>query len=119
MRRGRRRALGGEEFDVTDHQVLWNTAWRNLRKAAGLSNLRFHDHTFVTMTGERRVPLQILGAMVGHMSPQMVKYYTNTSGTAAREAVVMLDKMRNPSQFVDVLVDESLNAKTEAANLLN
>ncbi len=112
---------GGQGFDVTDHQVSWNTAWRNLRKAAGLTKLRFHDlrHTFVTMMGERGVPLQVLGAMVGHMSPAMVRYYTHISGNAAREAVEMLERMRELPQFVDTLVDESLNAKTEAANLLN
>lgn len=57
--------------------------------------------------------------MVGHMSPAMIRYYTHISGNAAREAVEMLDKLRNEPRFVDVLVDESLNAKTEASKMLN
>jgi integrase len=68
-------------------------------RLAGLSTLRFHDlrHMFVMMMGERGVPLQVLGAMVGHMSPQMVKYYTHISGTAAREAVEMRTKNAQPT----------------------
>jgi integrase len=112
---------GGSGFDVTQHQVSWNTAWRNLRKTAGLGDLRFHDlrHTFISMMGERGVPLQVVGAMVGHMSPAMVRYYTHISGHAAREAVEMLERTRVAPQFVDVFVDESANASTEVSKLLN
>lgn len=38
--------------------------------------------------------LQVVGAMVGHMSPAMVRYYTHISGNAARQAVEMLEKTR-------------------------
>jgi len=71
------------------------------------------------MMGERGVPLQIVGAMVGHMSPAMVRYYTHISGNAARQAVEMLENSRNVPQFVDVLVDESTNPAEEASKLLN
>jgi integrase len=69
----------------------------DLRKAAGLRDLRFHylRHTFISMMGERSVPLQVVGAMVGHMSPAMVRYYTHIGGSAARQAVEMLEKSRN------------------------
>ena len=69
--------------------------------------------------GKRGVPLQIVGAMVGHMSPAMVRYYTHISGNAARQAVEMLENSRNVPQFVDVLVDESTNPAEEASKLLN
>lgn len=36
------------------------------------------------------------------MSPAMVRYYTHISANAAREAVEMLEKMREEPQFVDV-----------------
>jgi len=83
--------------------------------------LRFHDmrHTFVSLMGERGVPLQILGAMVGHMSPAMVRYYTHISGNAARQAVEMLDKTDNGSRFVDVFVDVEKLAEKQASKLLN
>jgi integrase len=112
---------GGQGFGVTRHQMSWRTAWRNLRKAADLGNVRFHDlrHTFITMMGERGVSLQIIGAMVGHLSPAMVRYYTHISGNAARQAVEMLEKTREAPRFVDVLVDESVNLNKDASKLLN
>ena len=99
--------LRGEGFDPVHHQVSWNTAWRSLRKLAGLGTVRFHDmrHTFITMMGERGVPLQIVGAMVGHMSPEMVRYYTHISGNAARQAVEMLEKERTAPRFADTFAD--------------
>jgi integrase len=107
---------GGMGFDPAQHQVSWNTAWRNLRKSAGLHDLRFHDlrHTFISMMGERGVPLQVIGAMVGHMSPAMVRYYTHISGSAARDAVEMLEKSRTVPQFVDALVDVSAETETSS-----
>ncbi len=68
---------GRRGFDPTMHQRSWDTAWRNLRKAAGFASFRFHDlrHTFVTLMGEKGVPLQILQTMVGHMSASMVRYH--------------------------------------------
>lgn len=69
--------------------------------------------------GVRGVPLQILGAMVGHMSPRMVRYYTHISGSAARQAVEMLDRAENASRFVDVFVDAERAGGGSASKLLN
>ncbi len=136
---------GSRGFDPKRHQSSWHTAWRSLRAKAAdsiredakkqrrdlmpqekesiraLESLRFHDlrHTFVTLMGERGVPLQILGAMVGHMSPQMVRYYTHISGSAARQAVEMLDRADNSSRFVDVFVDVEKSGGGSASKLLN
>jgi hypothetical protein len=55
------------------------------------------------------------GAMVGHMSPAMVRYYTHISAQAARQAVEMLEKVRGSAQFVDVFVDASLGQQEKAA----
>jgi len=63
--------------------------------------------------------LQVVGAMVGHMTPQMVRYYTHISGNAVRDAVEMLDRLRETPQFVDVFVDESQKLEPAAAKLLN
>lgn len=137
--------LKGKGFDPAHHQISWNTAWRSLRKKAADSiradaekqgrdltpqekesihafeTLRFHDlrHTFVSLMGERGVPLQILGAMVGHMSAAMVRYYTHISGHAARQAVEMLDKTGDSSRFVDVFVDVGKLAEKNTSKLLN
>jgi len=78
-----------------------------------LGDLRLHDlrHTLISMMGERGAPLQVLGAMVGHISPAMVRYHTHISGNAARQAVEMLEKTRIAPQLVDVLVDPSVEAE--------
>lgn len=135
---------GRRGFDATLHQLSWSTAWRSLRKRAAetihelaqketrdltpqekesihtFESLRFHDlrHSFVTLMAERGVPLQILGAMVGHMSPAMVRYYTHISGAAARQAVEMLDDA-NSARFVDVFVDVGKFQELRASKLLN
>jgi integrase len=85
---------GGKGFDVTCHQVSWTGAWRNLRKAAGLDTVRFHDlrHTFISTMGENGVPLQVVSAMVGHMSPRITRHYTHISNDAARRAVELLEQ---------------------------
>jgi integrase len=135
---------GGRGFDPTKHQTSWRTAWRSLRKAAGdqivetakkedrdltaeerdalrvFQSVRFHDlrHTFITMMGERGVPLQVVQAMVGHMSPRMVRYYTHISNRAAREAVELLDNAsRGP--FVGKLVGKTEGPEESNSKLLN
>jgi site-specific recombinase XerD len=64
-------------------------------------------HTFISMMGERGVPLQVVQAMVGHMSSAMVKHYTHISTNAARAAVEMLDKIHQQPHFVDAQEEPS------------
>jgi integrase len=135
---------GGRGFDPTRHQTSWRTAWRSLRKAACdrirekakkenrdltveerdalriFQNIRFHDlrHTFVTIVGEHGVPLQVVQAMVGHMSARMVRYYTHISNRAAREAVEVLDNTRQ-APFVGKVVGKAVDTEKPNANLLN
>jgi integrase len=135
---------GKQGFDVNLHQASWRTAWRNLREAAAkvvediaaeenreltaeergtvaaFRRLRFQDmrHSFITLMAERGVPLQIVQAMVGHMSPVMTRYYTHISNRAAREAVELLDKQEAPS-FVGNFVAEQEGQLLEVRKLLN
>jgi len=110
---------GGRGFDPTRHQQSWNTAWRKLRKAAGLDGLRFHSlrHTFISMMAENGTPLAVTQAMVGHMGDVITRRYTHISATAARAAVEKLDRIR--AGFVDVFVDDSQDAVESESNLLN
>lgn len=133
-------------FDPTRHQVSWDTAWRNLRKAAAraivervekekrelsaeeresvklFARLRFHSlrHSFITAMAERGVPLPVVMAMAGHMSAKMTEYYTHISGSAARKAVELLDE-KNPAapDFVADFVAEADQGETEARKFLN
>jgi len=109
--------LKGIGFDPANHQQTWRTAWRRLRKAAGLDGLRFHSlrHSFISAMAERNVPLAVVQAMAGHMSAAMTRHYTHISSQAARNAVELLDKPR----FVDGFVDGNDIAKQTERKLLN
>jgi integrase len=108
-------------FDPTRPQASWDTAWRNLREAAGLHGLGFHSlrHTFVTMMAQRGVPLPVVRAMVGHMSDAVTRLYTHISEGDARKAVEQLDGVRDSRDFVDAFVDGRRDAIESNAKLLN
>ena len=71
------------------------------------------------MMGQFGVSLLTLGAMVGHMSPAMARYYTHISGPAQRQAVEMLDKYTDQMRFVDTFVDTEEISESRAFKLLN
>jgi len=98
---------GKKGFDATRHQQGWRTAWRNLRKKAGVGNVRFHDmrHTFITRLAENNVPLPVVRSMVGHMTQAVTERYTHISTNAARSAVQVLEKIHPQAHFVDTFVD--------------
>jgi len=108
---------GGRGFDVTWHQQSWATAWRKLRKAAGLDGLRYHDlrHSFITAMAERNVPLPVVQSMVGHMSEAVTKRYTHISSQAQRQAVELLDGA-NRESFVGNFVGKREAGKTKLLN---
>ena len=83
-------------------------------------NVRFHDlrHTFITLMGERGVPLPVVKAMVGHMSDRMIRHYTHISNRAAREAVELLNFGRS-SPFVGNLVGKTDGAEESVSKSLN
>jgi len=76
---------GQRGFDPNKHQQGWRTSWRNLRKKAGLEDVRFHDlrHTFISRMAENNVPLPVVRSMVGHMSAKVTERYTHISTNAA------------------------------------
>jgi integrase len=109
---------GRRGFDPAQHQMSWNTAWRNLRKTAGLANLRFHSlrHTYITVMAELGVPLPVTQAAVGHVSNAITEHYTHISDKVARAAVEKLEQFRDSARCVDVFVDAPNEPKL---NLLN
>jgi integrase len=109
---------GRRGFDPTMHQMSWDSAWRNLRKAAGLDKLRFHSmrHTFITRLAEIGVPLEVTQAAVGHMSAAITRHYRHISDNVARAAVEKLDAIRKVPHFVDVFVDIPEEPKTKLLN---
>ncbi|MGB8781811.1 MAG: site-specific integrase [Terriglobales bacterium] len=112
---------GGRGFNPALHQMSWDTAWRALRKAAGLPRLRFHNlrHTYVTRMAELGVPLQVTQSAVGHLSDAITAHYTHVSANVARAAVEKLEQIRKTPHFVDVFVDERRSAVESKPKLLN
>lgn len=74
--------------DVTQPMKDWRSAWRSLRKAAGLDDLRFHDgrHCAITSAGEKGVPEQTMQGLFGHIDPAMLKRYSHTRRRALEDA---------------------------------
>jgi integrase len=79
---------GHRGFDPRHPQSSWEWEWDEIREAAGISHRRFHDlrHTYITRAAEAGVPMAVLEAQVGHMSTQMVRWYTHVSSRAQHEA---------------------------------
>jgi integrase len=74
--------------DVTQPMKDWRSAWRSLRTAAGLNDLRFHDgrHCAITSAGEKGIPEQTLQALFGHIDPAMLRRYSHTRRRALEQA---------------------------------
>ena len=84
--------------DPTRPQTSLKTAWRNIRKKAGVQG-RWHDnrHTFVTDLAESGAGDQVIQDLAGHVSPDMVKHYSHIRTEAKRRAVGALSKAAAPA----------------------
>jgi len=76
--------------------LKWDTAWRALRDAAGLQELRFHDlrHTVITELAEMGVADHVLESITGHLSRRMLEHYSHIRIDAKRQALDALDGRR-------------------------
>jgi hypothetical protein len=76
----------------------WRTAWRSIRKAAGLTDVRFHDgrHTAITTLAEKGLPDWVIQAQVGHVAPQMMKTYSHIRREALNHAAAALEPAAAP-----------------------
>ena len=76
--------------------LKWDTAWRALRDAAGLQELRFHDlrHTVITELAEMGVADHVLESITGHLSRRMLEHYSHIRIDAKRQALDALDDVR-------------------------
>ena len=79
----------------------WRSAWRSLRKAAGLDHVRFHDgrDTALTRLAEKGQPDWVIQAQMGHVSPAMMRTYSHIRRKALDEAAAALEpsfKLRFP-----------------------
>jgi integrase len=93
----------GTGYDPTRSVKTWRTAWRSLRKTAGLPNFRFHDlrHTTITLMAIKNVPIPSIMAVAGHLSPEMTRHYTHVSDQAKAAAVAKLGVFRSEEKSVE------------------
>jgi integrase len=64
-------------------------------KKTGITQFRFHDHrhTFASHLAMAGVPLEIIGALLGHKDPKMTKRYAHLSPASLRAAVTTLQSV--------------------------
>jgi integrase len=76
-------------FDPTTPQKSWRSAWRSLRKAAGIPTLRFHDlrHHAITELAEGQASDATIMAIAGHVSRQMLEHYSHVRLDLKRKAL--------------------------------
>jgi hypothetical protein len=81
------------KLDPTRPMTSWRSAWRSLRKAAGLPHVRFHDgrHTALTRLAEKGVADWVIRAQFGHVSPAMMAVYSHVRRKALDEAASALE----------------------------
>ncbi len=84
------------KFDPTKPIGKWDTAWRALRKKAGLPGLRFYDlrHTFITELAEAGIADFTMESIVGHLSRRMLEHYSHIRMAAKRNALDAVDQQR-------------------------
>ena len=88
-----------KRLDPTKPMTSWRTAWRAMRKAAGLTGVRFHDgrHTAITTLAEKGLADWVIQAQVGHVAPTMMKTYSHIRRQALNEAADALEPTAKPA----------------------
>jgi integrase len=63
----------------TPHRLDIDDAWNELRKAAGISDVRLHDlrHTYASVLASSGLSLPIIGALLGHTTAQTTLRYAH------------------------------------------
>ena len=87
-------ACENNRIDPARPQRSWRSAWRALRKKAGLQKLRFHDlrHHAITELAESQASDQTIMAIAGHVSREMLEHYSHVRLEAKRSAVEALSQ---------------------------
>lgn len=70
------------------HIVNLQKPWKRVREAAELKDVRLHDlrHSFASAAASAGIPLQIIGGMLGHSSPQTTARYAHLSQDPIHQA---------------------------------
>ena len=97
---------GGSGFDPTHPQCSWVWEWERFRQMAGISHRRFHDlrHSYISRAAEAGIPSAVLEAQVGHMSAEMIRWYTHISTRAQHKAACQIEA-NSPELLCELLQD--------------
>ncbi|MGB1014361.1 MAG: tyrosine-type recombinase/integrase, partial [Nannocystaceae bacterium] len=70
------------------HAKALHSMWVRLRKKIGLEDVRIHDlrHSAASDALNAGVPLAVVGAILGHKSPQTTARYAHVASNVARDA---------------------------------
>jgi integrase len=95
-------ACENNRIDPAKAQRSWRSAWRALRKKAGLQALRFHDlrHHAITELAESQASDQTIMAIAGHVSREMLEHYSHVRLEAKRRAVEALSQRDLTQSYV-------------------
>lgn len=80
------------------HLINLQKPWNRVRAHAKLDDVRIHDlrHSFAGTAASAGVPLQIVGGLLGHSSPQ----------TTARYAHLWLDPLAKATETIGTIIKE-------------
>jgi len=124
----RARQIGGSEgnhyafpacengkIDPAHAQRSWRSAWRSLRKAAGLPRLRFHDlrHHAITELSESQASDSTIMSIAGHVSREMLEHYSHVRLDAKRHAVDALSSVSKGKSYVTNHVTNGLEERQD------
>lgn len=67
-------------------------AWRAIRKAAGLEDVRIHDlrHAFASVAAASGMGLPIIGKMLGHTQAQTTQRYAHLAADPVKAAAAVV-----------------------------
>lgn len=104
------------KIDATRPTSGWRSAWRSLRKAAGMPKLRYYDlrHLCVTEMLEEGVPEGVIREVAGHVDPEMTKLYSHPRLAARRAAVAVLSSIK-PANSEGVYVTNHVTKQLPAS----
>ncbi len=106
------------KIDPKTPQKSWRSAWRSLRKAAGLRDLRFHDlrHHAITELAESQASERTIMSVAGHVSRQMLEHYSHIRLDAKRQAVEALSQRGKTSgQVTNHVTNAGVSQSPESA----
>lgn len=81
----------------TGHLVEIKRTWATVMKTAKLAGLRLHDlrHTYASVLASNRVPLHVVGALLGHTQAQTTERYAHLYDDPLRQATEAAAKVVN------------------------